>query len=274
MATFSEGKLTILESACQMRSASCRRIRGFTIVELLVSTAVISVLISLLLPAIQQARESARRTLCQNQLQQLGLALHSYHDIHIAFPIGGMMSNELRWHVTILPMIEHAALYESFLFSQGSYLASGKNDPQGLHRIGMYLGPSAVQEHSISKGDAVADKIAWTCHFYGIMGPKGERPQGGSYGVDISTPGYGDFIRHGLFTRDVSRSFRGITDGTSNSRAIGEISWKNANSYRSWVRGANASSSGSPIAGCKNVESPVNCASLQQRAVRIVEQFQ
>ncbi len=256
-----------------MRSKSLCRKRGFTIIELLVVTAVISVLISLLLPAVQQARESARRTQCQNQLRQLGLALHSYHDVHNAFPIGGMTTSELSWHVTILPMIEQTALYESFAFAQGSYLASQKNDPHGLHRIGMYLCPSTVQEHSISKGDAVADQITWTCHYYGIMGPKGERPQGGSYEVDISTPGYGDFSQHGLFTRDASRSFRDITDGTSNSLAVGEISWKNANSYRSWVRGANSSPSGNPISGCKNVESPVNRSFYNEEPSGLLNNF-
>ncbi len=90
------------------------------------------------------------------------------------------------------------------------------------------------------------------------MGPRGDRPQGGLYDVDESTPGYGDYSRHGLFTRDAVRSFRDISDGTSNSLAIGEISWQNANSYRSWVRGSHSSPSGSPISGCKNVQSPIN----------------
>ncbi|MBA3312181.1 MAG: DUF1559 domain-containing protein [Planctomycetaceae bacterium] len=64
-----------------------RRQRGFTLIELLVVIAIIAVLIALLLPAVQQAREAARRSSCQNNLKQLGLAMHNYHDVHLGFPI-------------------------------------------------------------------------------------------------------------------------------------------------------------------------------------------
>ena len=66
----------------------CLRKRGFTLIELLVVIAIIAILIALLLPAVQQAREAARRSQCKNNLKQLGLALHNYHDSHFIFPPG------------------------------------------------------------------------------------------------------------------------------------------------------------------------------------------
>lgn len=93
--------------------------RAFTLIELLVVIAIIAILIALLLPAVQQAREAARRTQCKNHLKQLGLAMHNYHDTHLIFPYGyryssgGTHQNDC-WAQRILPFIDQAPRYNAY----------------------------------------------------------------------------------------------------------------------------------------------------------------
>jgi prepilin-type N-terminal cleavage/methylation domain-containing protein/prepilin-type processing-associated H-X9-DG protein len=94
-----------------MRQSTLRRAEGFTLVELLVVIAIIGVLIALLLPAVQMARESARRTRCQNNMKQMGLAFHNHESQHRFFPPGWRDSTPTRSHVPdLLPFIEQTAL--------------------------------------------------------------------------------------------------------------------------------------------------------------------
>ena len=93
------------------------RRRGFTLIELLVVIAIIAVLIALLLPAVQQAREAARRTQCKNNLKQLGLAMHNYHDTHGVFPFG-WDERETGWQAMILPQLELSALYGTLIWAE------------------------------------------------------------------------------------------------------------------------------------------------------------
>ncbi|MBT5019216.1 DUF1559 domain-containing protein [Planctomicrobium sp.] len=94
--------------------------RGFTLIELLVVIAIIAILIALLLPAVQQAREAARRTQCKNNLKQIGLALHNYHDVFDSFPIGSWRTQQggfgLTWWVGILPYTDQGPLYNQMSF--------------------------------------------------------------------------------------------------------------------------------------------------------------
>ncbi len=115
-----------------------RRRSGFTLIELLVVIAIIAVLIALLLPAVQQAREAARRTQCRNNLKQLGLALHNYHDVNLVFPprridnatraSGGNID---RWSgfICILPYLDQAALFAAWQSNAIPPLAGGTNAP-------------------------------------------------------------------------------------------------------------------------------------------------
>jgi hypothetical protein len=201
------------------------------------------------LPAVQDSREAARRTECANHLKQIGLALHNYHDTHNVYPPGALVSNELSWHVFILPQMDQGALYAQFNFNEGKYWSpevNNKNNPHGLTRVDHYFCPSGREQHSQTSLDMVDQQKSWTTHYYGIMGPRGANQTGGEYRL---LPGLGPFGDQGLLSANSNKKQADITDGSSNTFVVGEISWNDANGYRTWVRGVN----GNPIGGCKNV---------------------
>ena len=111
-----------------VQQASGRRFkRAFTLIELLVVIAIIAVLIALLLPAVQQAREAARRSQCRNNLKQLGIAMHNYHETHKKLP-NGMASSDFKgvtgngrgwgWSALILPFVDQQNIYNQINFSR------------------------------------------------------------------------------------------------------------------------------------------------------------
>jgi len=229
---------------------------GFTLVELLVVIAIIGVLIALLLPAVQQAREAARRMSCSNKMKQLGLAVHNYHDTHRAFPFGSRGNELMGWNYAILPFIEQKALYD-----QGDATLEwdeGVNIDLQETKIEAYLCPSSPQE----KADN--DSSFYTTHYYGVAGPTGNVPGTSSEQYNEDTSGdHGGFSREGLFLHNRTKRFADITDGTSNTLAIGEISWTERNGattrYRSWNRGGKSTSSQAYwIAATKNIANPIN----------------
>jgi len=125
--------------------------RGFTLIELLVVIAIIAVLISLLLPAVQQAREAARRTQCKNNLKQIGLAAHNYLDVYTRFPlVSELPYNELSepWsaQARLLPYIDQANLHN--LIDWGTSARYESNPIVCQTRVPIYLCPSETQDHA------------------------------------------------------------------------------------------------------------------------------
>jgi prepilin-type N-terminal cleavage/methylation domain-containing protein len=244
----------------QKYERSRRKPGGFTLIELLVVIAIIAVLIALLLPAVQQAREAARRTQCRNNLKQLGLALHNYHDTSLTFPPGGFrqgtnIGTGMGWHVGILPYLDQAPMFNQFDFNAIGYtnatnLAVATKSPPGFYC------PSG-QPNKGSSAEFAAGVPTNSVHYYGILGPKGAVTGANparNYTIDTTASGHGDFSLQGMMPRGRQRRMADVIDGTSNTLMIGEISWVAANMYRVWIRGCD----GSPCGSTKNVLNGIN----------------
>jgi len=236
--------------------------RGFTLVELLVVIAIIGILVALLLPAIQAAREAARRTQCTNNLKQAALAVQNYHDTYKVFPPGGFSGgNRMSWHVMVLPFIEQSTLYDRFNFNAPSYTAAA-NLTVALEGVEAFFCPSGILatrkttdtgEYGVPIGGTTA-VATYSTHYYGILGPKGTNPMtNAAYPMYTGSPGHGDYATSGVLIRQTSLGMRDVLDGTSNTLLMGEISWAKANTYRVWIRGCDGSAS----APSKNVTYPI-----------------
>jgi prepilin-type N-terminal cleavage/methylation domain-containing protein/prepilin-type processing-associated H-X9-DG protein len=199
--------------------------RGFTLIELLVVIAIIAILVALLLPAVQQAREAARRTQCKNNLKQIGLALHNYHDTHGRFPPTQVMVAYLgpnntnpqprnhTWVSLILPYLEQANLYSQINFSlpmfvqaTNTYQQTSNGQPIVAQKIPTLQCPSdpgfggGISPHGLSHMN-YAGNMGWDWHYRGPHWAQGPF-QNGSEGTRID-----DF-----------------KDGTSNTIVVAETS--------------------------------------------------
>ena len=139
-----------------LNRASIRRLRAFTLIELLVVIAIIAILIALLLPAVQQAREAARRSTCKNNLKQIGIALHSYHEIHGMFPMQykwptpnqNNTNFSWAWGTFIMPQMDQVAMFNELSPNDqdaSSYRASASADAMTA-KLNAFLCPSDTQE--------------------------------------------------------------------------------------------------------------------------------
>ncbi len=146
-----------------MKATNQRRHTGFTLVELLVVIAIIGVLVALLLPAVQAAREAARRAWCKNNLKQIGLAFHLYHDQRKTFPFG-FNEHGTAWSALILPQLEQQGLYDTLTFAEfgvGNYDGGGANEQACRTVLPVFRCPSApLPEHD--SGFGIVDRTPGT----------------------------------------------------------------------------------------------------------------
>ena len=241
----------------QFRTKS--RQRAFTLIELLVVIAIIAILIALLLPAVQQAREAARRSQCKNNMKQIGLALHNYHDAYRSFPIGGQVPiYQANWRASILPYIDQAPLYNKL--TQTPSNGNGYNTYNGWTGDGgygtanaalnnqlvvVYKCPSSVMSPfevgsangtSPGQGTNGSGEVGMTMDYVGI---------GGAYTASapfntnaVVNTFYGTMGQNGLLLAGKSALIRDCTDGTSNTIIVGEDSGSIANvDYRKNLSG-------------------------------------
>jgi prepilin-type N-terminal cleavage/methylation domain-containing protein/prepilin-type processing-associated H-X9-DG protein len=201
---------------------TCRSNRpraGFTLIELLVVISIIGVLVALLLPAVQSAREAARRTQCVNNLKQLGIALHAYESPNRAFPPGYVSRFDAGgndtgpgwgWAALLLPQVEQKPLFDAANFTLP--IEDASNPTSRLSLLAAYLCPSdnVPPSWSAMKRDASGAPIQSICEVASAN-------YVGMYGT--SDPGIdGD----GIFFRDGNIGIPNITDGTAQTIAVGE----------------------------------------------------
>ena len=205
--------------------------RGFTLIELLVVIAIIAVLVALLLPAVQQAREAARRTQCNNNMKQLGLALHNYHDVHRVFPIGSSYMYSWSWMVGILPFVDQANLFNKVIYdsSNGLYLsATTTANKTNLDRavVPGYLCPSSSLA-PLCLGQTWYTGPQWwaTATYIGVSGaPTAADPAGAVMTGRCITGPYGQSCANGVLLPNTSIAIGKITDGASQTIMVGEQS--------------------------------------------------
>ncbi len=196
---------------------------AFTLIELLVVIAIIGILVGLLLPAIQQVRESGRRTQCLNHLKQMALAALDYHGVHRRFPPGYTFPEMAMWSAYLLPHIEQNQLYESIELD-GPWTVDGSANEAALAvYIELFQCPSSgAAEHAPpGEGQGVPGRVP--CNYLAGSSGTNNRESG-------ELPYVGMPESDGIFYRNSRTALKDIVDGSSNTLLIGEAIFD----YSSW----------------------------------------
>ena len=195
-----------------------RRKSGFTLIELLVVIAIIAILVALLLPAVQQAREAARRAQCKNNLKQVGLAMHNYHEVNKGLPVGQYSCCWGTWIVGIMPYIDQGALYKKYEINRKYGIPS--DTARYGHPINLPVTRTRLTMLSCPSDSWYAPISRITSHNYAVNFGNTAYGQGTLNGVVF---GGAPFRISGNNTPARNQRFADIVDGTSNTILVGEV---------------------------------------------------
>lgn len=204
------------------------RSRGaFTLVELLVVIAIIGILVALLLPAIQAAREAARRTQCSNNLKQIGLALQNYHDTYQKFPMANVVRNlsgtplygdGWTWHARILPQLEQSTLYDQVFHVMGTDSGTYTSAEQSLAGRDTVLTVFQCPTHPRGPINAGAGKHGYQISTYnGVCGTTTFNDDQLDQVTDVGYRG------NGIFYMNSEVRMADVIDGTTNTFIVAEV---------------------------------------------------
>jgi prepilin-type N-terminal cleavage/methylation domain-containing protein/prepilin-type processing-associated H-X9-DG protein len=244
--------------------------RGFTLIELLVVIAIIAVLIALLLPAVQAAREAARRAQCTNNLKQIGLAMHNYESSNTSFPPGVEATDfttatpqtafvDGDWSVLarLMPYMEGSTLYTAMNFALPYHSATGANWTGASAVVGIFICPSASranpQRDGLDPSEGGANPAGYGYSDYGGTVYTDINPTGAQTGYSLATPYRLKAARSNGLLKMGKTAIAEVTDGLSNTIAIGEDAGRDEyflSPYNEYNGGSSATFTGPTFPPC------------------------